>query len=163
MNQEEGLRRSSRLKTTVTGEVKNREKELSSGSDTNSTGTVIDYFGVGREWSTEAISEVELKPKEMSENRKGDRKDSGRGSVSTPPMSEFMQMFIEEGRRRDDENRRREEEYRRTEENKREDERIRREEEERRREDEKRAQAIESERREEASRLQNTTDRDLKG
>jgi len=121
---EEGnrLRRSTRTKK---GAVPKLVSEESSGSETESTNTEIDSRDFREGWSVEAVSGGNYESKKMAEQKKGDDKDSGRGSLSTPPMNEFMQLFFEEGRRRDEENRKREEEYRRREEIRREDDRAR--------------------------------------
>jgi len=128
---EEGqtLRRSTR---TRKGAVPPIVSENSSGSETESTNTEVDYNDVSREWSTEtAAGELEGKMSKRDQGRE-ESKDSGKESMGAPGMSEFMQIFLEENRRREDE-------YRRREKIRREDERLRREEAKQIREEERRA------------------------
>jgi len=138
---EEGqtLRRSTRTRKGAVPPIVSE----SSGSETESTNTEIDPRDFSDEWSTaEAVTGVENSKMNTSEQERGESKDSGRGSIGTPNMTEFMQMFFEDSRRREEESKRREEL-----------ERCRRDEENRRREDERRRMEDERERREEANRV----------
>jgi len=150
--------------------------ESSCNSDTDNidteTETVDGWSGVEPdsvgEWSDQAqcnfyTSHKESTKKETMSRRDNESKDSGRGHTPGLSMNEFMQMFFEEQRRRDEvekkrrdeEKREREEEQkrrneeRRQEREKREDERVRRKE---AREQERREREEERARREEASR-----------
>jgi len=111
--------------------------ENSSGSKTDSIGTetetvagwvcsvkeeseietdiVVGWSGLERkerEWSTQAQSGFDTSSENKMSRRDHESKDSGRGHTPAPSVNEMMQMFLEVGRRRDEEKREREDECR---------------------------------------------------
>jgi len=125
-----GLRRSARNKATHTGVVPGSDKEEHSSESESEINITedgsVETVDEGDKTSSDSDTETMNSDKMDRENSK----DSGRSTIGVQSMTEFMQMFMQDSRRREEENRREER-------NRREEERIRREDEQARREDER--------------------------